>query len=276
MIIPVIHQSVETINPFRAEELLKKNKFNRKTTKARIDRYAGEMRQGKWKLNGQPLIFDEDGYLRNGQTRLRACIKSQCSFVTTVVRNVPRDAIPTVDIGQPWRSADYLSAEGNKYAHMLSSAIGWIMRILAGDGALGHNGWSPTPSQVLDFNRRHPEMEDSLRVGESCKLLLSKGITAALHYLFSKANKDAADQFFADLAKGSNLSDSDPVYALRQNLIKIRSQKIKLPTHEIAARVVRSWNQREQGLPALRALMGTKNGLFPDIYGLPEEDSSIL
>lgn len=42
-----------------------------------VRKYAADMKAGKWKGNGEAIVFSEDHILRNGQHRLHAVVKSQ-------------------------------------------------------------------------------------------------------------------------------------------------------------------------------------------------------
>ena len=51
-----------TITPQTAQEWLNATETrNRMLTKNRVEKYAGIMKAGKWKLNGETIIFDAAG-----------------------------------------------------------------------------------------------------------------------------------------------------------------------------------------------------------------------
>lgn len=85
--------TVEKITPAKATEYLKKNSRNPrgKVNMAVIRRYAEDMSAGLWELNGEAIVFDEEGYLKNGQHRLAAIIKSGKTIPMLVVRDVAKD-----------------------------------------------------------------------------------------------------------------------------------------------------------------------------------------
>jgi len=83
---------VERITPKKAMEYLQHNiPNNRKISMQRVNIYADTMRLGAWELNGEPIIFNEDGYLIDGQTRLTAIIKAGIPIELCVTRGVARD-----------------------------------------------------------------------------------------------------------------------------------------------------------------------------------------
>lgn len=89
-----ITMTVEDIGPDKAKEYMRKNINNpRGGTMSRsvIKSYAEDMKNGLWQLNGEPIVFDEDGFLKDGQHRLAAIIMSGVTIRTVVIRGVGRD-----------------------------------------------------------------------------------------------------------------------------------------------------------------------------------------
>lgn len=90
---------VESISPAKATEYLRHNTDNyRKLTRAVYKRYAEDMKNGKWQLNGEAIVFGEDGTLKDGQHRLAAIIESGKTIQIAVVRGVP-DEVDIFDVG---------------------------------------------------------------------------------------------------------------------------------------------------------------------------------
>ena len=77
---------VEKITPELAKKYLANNKINRGLNKNSVAKYATSMQEGRWKLNGEPIQFNCDGTLINGQHRLQACVRADTSFDTLVAR----------------------------------------------------------------------------------------------------------------------------------------------------------------------------------------------
>ena len=89
-----ITMAVEDIGPAKAREYMKLNINNpRGGTMSRsvIKSYAEDMKAGLWQLNGEPIVFDEDGFLKDGQHRLAAILMSGVTIRTVVIRGVAAD-----------------------------------------------------------------------------------------------------------------------------------------------------------------------------------------
>jgi hypothetical protein len=79
------------ITPEMARKWLEE--YNERNPRKRINNnvvnaYVEDMKNGKWLFNGEPIVFDENGFIKNGQHRLCAIIRSGISAFILVVFNV--------------------------------------------------------------------------------------------------------------------------------------------------------------------------------------------
>lgn len=82
----------EKVTPEKATAYLKRNVDNyRKISRATVALYAEEMKAGNWRLNGEPIVFDKNGKLKNGQHRLAAVITAGIPVEMTIIEGVEED-----------------------------------------------------------------------------------------------------------------------------------------------------------------------------------------
>lgn len=104
----VVSSYVVTIEPEIANIMLGRNASNRRVNGKRVAQYAKTMKDGEWKLTGQPIIVSEDGHIIDGQHRLMAIAASGVTVKVLLVKIKPIDGkgdltalnVP-VDIGFP-------------------------------------------------------------------------------------------------------------------------------------------------------------------------------
>lgn len=95
-----------------ADSMIAKNTQNyRQINWNNVHRYARAMKQGLWKSNGEPIIFDEYGLLKDGQHRLLAVLESGIPVKMLVVKGVSHD-INTFDEGRGRTVTQRAKAEG--------------------------------------------------------------------------------------------------------------------------------------------------------------------
>lgn len=232
-----------TITPSTAREWLERNIGNYRAMKPGwVKSLAEDMRNGRWQENGESIKFDLDGKLVDGQHRLAACVRSNVPFRTLVVRGVADDV--NIDTGRSRNLSDLLRRRGEKNYAALSSVLRWVrgyengtLRTVIGDGS------PPTMQELLLVLDRNPLVRDSIATGGTAKHLAPIAMVSAFHFIFtSRSNRETADLFFEKLTKGVDLAEHDPVYLLRQRLLRNVGAKAKLPRTELAALFIKAWN----------------------------------
>lgn len=256
------------VTPEIATDWLETRGDNRKVMQTVIDQYAQDMKEGRWVFNGAPIQFDEHGKLLNGQHRLWAIIESGCSIEAVVQWGIPRISQATIDAGAKWMAKDVLYMAGEKNTSLLQATLKWIYKDETGQ-ILSQRGM--TNSKSLEILARHPNVRRSVEFIATVKGPLYASIAAFLHYKISAADPDKADVFFKRLADGLELTETSPIYRLRERLgtgWKNRSERI-LHVDAMALSIL-AWNAYRAGRP-MNYLGWRKNGPaaqpFPTIDG---------
>ena len=94
------HGNVELITPEIAKEYLDQhNNMNprKKINRPVVNSYAMDMKAGKWHLNGEPIVIDANGNIKNGQHRLLAVVAAGVPVYFYVVRGIDPE-ITTFDM----------------------------------------------------------------------------------------------------------------------------------------------------------------------------------
>lgn len=236
------------ITPELAKQWLERNIENNRGIRPQVvDAYARDMAAGRWHITGDPIRFDEDGNLIDGQHRLHAVIKSGVPITSCVVRGIRREAFFVIDSGIRRTMGDEFTFAGEKNAIALAAAIHQLMRY---ERNIMDKGTSlkATRAEYMEELERHPEIRDSIHFGQMTKNILRHSIGTALHYLFSRKDKVLADEFFIKLAQGTNLEDDDPIYMLRERLMRenIKGGKTRMVPREVIALVIKAWNAKRK------------------------------
>ena len=144
-----ITMTVEKITPEIAAEYLKVNIKNyRKLQRQVIKRYAEDMKAGRWELNGEPIVFDENGLLKNGQHRLAAIIASGVTVEMTVVRGVS-ESVTAFDLNSVRNATQISAAKGIDVTKCVLSAVNLLFQ-LTDDGVR-------TPMRVTEYVEKHQD-----------------------------------------------------------------------------------------------------------------------
>ncbi|NJL50559.1 MAG: hypothetical protein HC909_02430 [Blastochloris sp.] len=244
------HHITMTIRPLvEAPVMLEHNTGNRSVMIATIRRYAADMKAGRWLNSGEPIIFSRSGILNDGQHRLMACVEAGVPFLSDVRFGIDRAAFAVTNSHNKRRPGDVLSILGEKSPRSLAAALNWVYRYERGlPGSLSHY---VTNSDVEFHLQRHPEIRRSCDIGQrlnSATRFISPAVSSALHYIFARRDRAAADAFFEFLLDGVGATrHKDPRVILRKKLTENLSATAKLSDVYLMAVTIKAWNGHRAG-----------------------------
>jgi hypothetical protein len=261
---------VMTISPEDARFILaERNSHNRRMKRNLCERIASEISEGRWKVNGETIVFSSDGHLHDGQHRLTGCVIANVPLASWVVFGMQPDTFDSLDRGAPRHTADDLSILGEKSTTNLAAALALVHQ--EEQGCLDQISKRPIPTRVLlGILERHPDIRHYstwVASHKAIKKILLPRISTFLYYRFAQIDAEAAGQFFEDLMSGASLAANDPVLLLRNRLLQDKSSKSRLPPAEILAIAIKAWNFRRSGM-ATRVLRwrSNPNGPAPEPF----------
>lgn len=270
----------ERVGPAVAADWLLHNTGNRALKESRVEYYARLMREGLWRNdNPEPLAFDWDDALRNGQPRLSAVVRSARTGVFLVARGLDPALGDVIDTPAIRTAGDRLAlaggvtpALGARYAATIRGLVAWE-----------------------EFPERGPfERQPTARSNAEMVTLLPKFVGLLTLYLplasritqagirggaslwltvlcrFHQIDPAAAEAFGEALAGGEDLSRGNPVLVLRNGLIRSAVDPATRPGSGVGRLVtaryaVQCWNAWREGR-ALSELQRTA-GDFPKLEG---------
>lgn len=241
--------TVEVVNvtPAIATEWLKENVQNRGLNPRTVQRYATAMKRGRWRLNGEPVIFDRTGRLRNGQHRLTGCLISGASFATLVVRGVEPETFETMDTGKGRSGGDVLGLLGHTHAACRSAVCTLLVRYRAGELPVRNGNRKIEHYEIREMSDANPGIHDSILAAAPAGRLASPSVLAFCHLVFGEIDAGLRDEFFAKLSGGAGMEEGDPVLALRNRLIKNRGTKAKLGGMDLIALIFKAFRHARDG-----------------------------
>ena len=224
------------ITPEDAQKLLQApGAKNRPLSLHRVRKYTNRMKNGLWKMTGEPIILNEAGELLDGEHRLRA-ITEYGKPVETVVTYGPFH-FETMGQGAARGGRDALCLvfdEGKNYMFALSSIATLCM---LHDRARERNQ-SPysrgneTPTKAwtdidnlerVKWAKKNPRALELLKqvyqlLGRDKALVSSSCLTAAWFMAERESSPEEAAVFFSPIITGAGLERDDIRMALRRSL----------------------------------------------------------
>lgn len=232
------------LTPDMAQDFLSRNSNNRNVSARVVSKYCRDILSGKWALNGGTIKIGRDGKLLDGQHRCAAVIKASTPIPVIIVKNVPNESFGTIDLSQSRAASQLLAMEGETNGVALASALRRLWRLENGKA----EGRLTTPSNVelLEYRHRHPNLMYSINIANrKPRVAMPMSLASVLHYRFRQIDPDRADSFFARLQDGSMLERGNPIYRLREVLLRNHASRTakRLSDKEIEQLTLAAWNR---------------------------------
>lgn len=241
-----------TVTPAFARELLSRNADNQRNLRpTKVNQYARDIAAGDWPITGDTVKVDTNGRLIDGQHRLQAVVQADTAVDMLIAWDVDPSVMPLLDIGANRRFSDVLKM-GNVPHRAATAAI--VRRIIMWEAgnrmATGGQGvLTPTHAEMLARHEKDVSGFDTATSrGEDVRRMRlgTGGPVGASFYLFAQLDLDAAHRFFDAYLSGANLSEGDPVLALRNRMVRVGRDE-RLTSGEIQALFIRAWNAWREG-----------------------------
>jgi hypothetical protein len=245
---------VETVTPAMAAEWLATMPSNRTLNEKSLRKLTSEIDGGLWRLNGEAIIIDAAGALRDGQHRCEAVVRTGKTIQSVVARGVDANFISTIDSGRSRTAGDFLAIQGVTHYNHVAAAINALafykVQSYAGLGvkSKGTNmrsfrqGVSLTPQQIAIALDHNPGLMESVTrmVGHPHIKKFPVTAVATIHYLAHDVGQQRhdADKWMDSMLLGTDMPGDSPVLMVRNALIGGRIKTAGRQLYQLA----RSYN----------------------------------
>lgn len=256
-----VAHAVVAVTPALAEKWLGHNTHNRNVRQTKVEQYARDMATGRWRFNGDPIRFDVNGALLDGQHRLLAVLRSGATVQALAVYNLAPEAQDTMDIGAARKLGDQLYLSGETNASTLGAILRRLVMYDAGIRSVGGNN-SPTHAEMRDYLDANPEVRAAVDVAARAKKYVpcNASLFGTAYHLCARIDREDANRFFVDqLTEGIGLAPRDPARVLLKRLADISDGRGRANSDDILRYVLHAWNAFRDGRP-LTKLQAPKGG----------------
>jgi hypothetical protein len=264
---------LEKITVDLAHAYLGDNTHNRNVRSGKVMAYATDMKTGRWVQNGDPIRFDINGTLIDGQHRLLAVIESGVPVEMFVVRGLSPKSQDTIDSGIPRKFADALKLRGFTEPALLGAATRsyylWSIgvRRFGGTGA----GVATSTPALLNCLENNPWLQAEVPLFRklSAQAHLPSSITGALVYAFMTIDADDAEYFWERVCSDENHRQGDAIFTLRRTLLTSKDMRGSRNVTYLAAITVKAWNKYRAG-ETCHLLRFSPGGASPEKFPEPQ------
>lgn len=82
-----------------------------------------DMAKGKWKLNGATIVLADDGFIIDGQHRIKAISDAEIPQLCIIVEGIKPDVMDTIDAGRKRSTEHYLQIYGKAYESQSANVV---------------------------------------------------------------------------------------------------------------------------------------------------------
>lgn len=286
---PGVTFEVVNLTPDLAEEYLAKLPERQRTlSQPSVDMYASDMLEGEWIFAGDPIRFNVNDELVDGQHRCTAVRESGRAVPALVIRGLDADAILNLDNGRRRTFADDLRIKGYANHTALASLVARVWHWEHGN--FGYKGvpmvrhalyanTNPTRSQLWATLLEHPELiEVTTHAQRIYRYLGNVSVTVIgfSWWLLGQADVDRREKFFHELVTGSSQNNPEyPINVLRRVATRRMGSAEKLQSWVWLAYVIKAWNAwyNEQSISFLRMPTPARWDTLPRPMGLEVDDN---
>ncbi|WP_278400474.1 hypothetical protein [Stutzerimonas kunmingensis] len=243
--------SVVDISPEQARQWLNLNIGNRPASQAHVAKLERSIREGKWKMTGDPIRFSKTGKLIDGQHRLQAILNSGSTVQCVVMRDLEDEIFNVIDSGKSRQKSDILFIELGlpvETCKVLASACGWVIDYEREQ--YGFHG-KADKSDVLEFVTANPSLIESAIYAQALphQSPVPRSIAAFFHFYASRRNQHSAERFLERFMVGTVDGADDNLLHLRNLCFTSKLNRRQLGRPEIIWRMIKIWNSEQRAKP---------------------------
>jgi hypothetical protein len=242
-----------TISPDEARHILKYyNKSNRKPSNVVANKYASDMRNGRWRTSGETISFDRNGDLINGQHRLMGVAMADQPQDFVVVYGLEPEVFEVVDNGKTRSNADVLGMMNYQEPAMLSALVRNIIAYEKSgvfdptERSTSHNfeGVNQiTKSQIISYIEENPKVTSYIERYKKNQVV-SAPIAAFCYWLLCKKGKEQAEKYLDQIFLGYDLQpDTIQSYLFNKFQRSRNAIQNKMSKTAMIANVILGWKR---------------------------------
>jgi len=269
---PPQNSRVIEVTPFLAEHILENLNIGNRTKKTeKIKTYAKDMLGGNWSLTNATLAFGKDGYLKDGQNRLSACVRAGKPFITHAIFGIDPESFIHMDVGANRSNMDVFTIMGVPYPSMTGSVLRHIVAYKSGHA--NTKNVRLTNDELRKFYVDEVDtnvLEKAIRLSKITKksTLIPVPPLAALFYIVAESGDDEkVCEFLNDLASNHGKGVRSPVRYFLTKITEIRvANRNKVTADVMSILLARTWINYLNGRASTRADMSIdSNSMMPNI-----------
>lgn len=255
------------LTPQLAAELLKKNQGNRDVKPIKSS-YVRQMKNGEWKENGEPIIVDKNGIIKDGQHRLMAVVESGHTYSCPIIEDVEPDVMDTIDTGVNRSLSDVLKFNGFNYQNLMAGVVKAILSFERGNSGVSDTARRHvvTNSVGLKFAQENKEalyklIKTASRLNDraTIRLMSSRDIALFLYVIAKGFDVNEKHVSYMKGVVGVHVDENSACNYVYKKLVASKDSSIVLTSAYKFNLIVKCWNiYSTEDMPISRMVVKTQ------------------
>lgn len=210
-----------------ASKLLELNTLNRPLSDIHVQRIAKQIKDGKWRFNGDTIKIADTNDVLDGQHRLWAIIEARKPVETVVVRGIQREAFSTIDTVRRLRSGgDVLALSGvQRHRGISANALQWMIRWQRDTITTYRDPKNKIENSDIEAAfAAHPRIVNAAERAIKIRSVANPSVMAFIFYALTNRNLELAERMMHTLENPAGVGVSDPFFRLRQYFLLDRDR----------------------------------------------------
>ena len=247
--------TIEQVTPEVARAWLERNTGNRSASMAHVAKLEKTIRDGGWKMTGDPIRFSKGGSLLDAQHRLHAILQSGIAVTCVVMRGFDESIFDVLDSGKGRQKSDVLFVQLGlpvETCKMLATATTWVIDYEKEQ--FGFPG-KAEKTEVLEFVKRNPLLIAAAEYAHSLprQSPVPRSIAAMFYFYASQHSQAKAERFLERFMVGAVDGVSDNLLYLRNRCFSASVDRRPIHRSQVLAALIRTWNAEVRGKPIKHA-----------------------
>lgn len=267
---PDVQQLFALVNQETAQRILEHHHGrNRSINPKTVRRYKDDITAGVWTFAGDPLRFDHNGMLIDGQHRLAAIAQlndPNIAIPFSILLGLPPESIKTMDQGAKRTAGQQLDIAGVKNYNTI--AAGAKIAYHWNQGTLNRSSHGKVISTPVIEQYVHDHRHIIDHVNDHMYKIrnndIPNGPAVACAIIFTQVDPDAEREFFTLLSEGGEPKGS-PINTLDRKMAKMRRDNTRQRAEETIAMVFKAWNAWRDGKNLTRLTQLRDDEPFPAV-----------
>lgn len=257
-----------SLTPQMAAGLLEANQHNRPIRDQHVKRIANQIKDGRWRFNGDTIKIASTGDVLDGQHRLWACIEAQTPIDTILVSGIEKDAFATIDTIRSMRSgSDVLALAGvDHHARFAAEGLKWVLRWQRG---VIESWRAPANrienSDVEDAFEKHPRILNAADRAAKLRGLANPSIMTFVFYVLGNRNWELGERMFDTLRNPVKVRVNDPFFQLRRYFLNTDRKKDPVVTIALCFKAINAAHKKRDVSVLNWKNQGSKVEAFPQL-----------